>query len=80
MTEHSVEGVGTGTRVYCGKTDSEYGPYTQAKSEFDFCPYCGADTDTETHDVQVSLDEVFCENTSMSTWRYCPNCGERADK
>lgn len=21
-------------------------------------------------------DEVHCENTIMSTWRYCPYCGE----
>lgn len=25
----------------------------------------------------TGADEVHCPNTIMSTWRYCPYCGER---
>jgi hypothetical protein len=73
---HRVEGVGMDTVVRCDDTDNAYGPGTTDPTAPDYCPYCGESVDRDEHRVDMSFDVVFCENTIMSRWRYCPGCGE----
>jgi len=37
----------------------------------------GEDGDHRIENFATGADEVHCPNTIMSTWRYCPYCGER---
>lgn len=75
--QHRSSGVGAETRVYCPEDAEWFGPHPDASFDVDFCPYCGADATDEDHRVDGVIGEVFCENTIMSTWRYCPSCGEQ---
>lgn len=72
---HRVEGTGEDTRVVCHHNNVTYGPHADAKSGMAFCPYCGKRAVGE-HEADDDLGEVFCPDTTMSTWRYCPGCGE----
>lgn len=74
--EHSIRGVGDETRVDCGRDKTIYGPHPDALKNFQYCPYCGADAQDDEHRLHAGGGEVFCENTVMSTYRYCPGCGE----
>lgn len=74
--QHSVSGVGGETAVWCPFTEQLFGP--GGISHFEYCPYCGSSVEDEDHSVDTSVDEVFCPDTTMSTYRYCPNCGDRA--
>ncbi|WP_141551764.1 hypothetical protein [Natrinema sp. CBA1119] len=40
-----------------------------------YCPYCGKETYGDDHRVDDELPEVFCENSIMSTPRYCMGAG-----
>lgn len=73
--KHSFEGVGRETRVYC----PENGLLSVSEPQDfdpDYCPYCGGDTENDSHRVDSEVCEVFCENSTQSTWRYCPMCGD----
>lgn len=74
MSIHTFGGVGDETFVNC-PDGLLYGPAPDAEDTFSYCPYCGDDTDTESHRVDGELSEVFCEKTITSTYRFCPNCG-----
>lgn len=71
---HTNEGVGTDTRTYCPETDTWYGLHEDATWKISYCPYCGDSATTDDHRIDDEICEVFCENTTMSTWRYCPSC------
>jgi len=73
---HRVEGVGMDTVVRCEDTGKAYGPGTVDPTSPEYCPYCGDSVDDDAHRLALSFDEVFCDNTGMSTWRHCPGCGE----
>lgn len=45
-----------------------------------YCPYCGGETCREDHRIDPEIPEVFCENTIMSTPRYCMGCGVPVDE
>lgn len=77
MGDHRVEGVGMDTVVRCSETGNGYGPGTLDPSEPEFCPYCGDSATDGSHRLARRFDEVFCDHTGMSTWRYCPGCGEK---
>lgn len=79
MTEHTVSGVGEQTIVTCSN-GGLFGPASRAEDEYSYCPYCGEDTDNSSHRVDVSLSEVFCDESSMSNYRFCPNCGDRIEE
>lgn len=70
---HHVYGVGEKTKVECPIEDRAYGP--GGSFQVDYCPYCSADVTDDDHRVDFGVSEVFCDNTSMSTYRYCPGCG-----
>lgn len=74
---HQFEGIGPDTRVFCPESDEWTG--VSASDGFDptYCPYCGDSALDANHRVEPRLCEVFCENTTQSTWRYCPECGRR---
>lgn len=76
---HKFEGVGQDTRVFCPEEDEWIA--VSAADGFDpsFCPYCGDNAHDASHRVAPRLCEVFCENSTQSTWRYCPICGRRDD-
>lgn len=75
--EHKVRGVGRETRVLCEPKTEAYGPHPDAENTFEYCPYCGSETDDGIHEsVEGVQGELFCPTTSMSTYRYCPGCGE----
>lgn len=75
-TDHEVTGVGCETVVRCSETGRAYGPGTIDPTNPAYCPYCGDAVDDSDHRLARRFDEVFCENTIMSTWRYCPGCGD----
>lgn len=76
---HYVDGVGADTRVRCPNNDGDwFGPHEDADHEPAYCPYCGAESDEGAHWVHDDGREVDCPNSTMSTYRYCPGCGEEA--
>lgn len=78
---HEMQGVGDETRVSCPESGSEHGPHETAESGMTFCPYCGVEVQTEeNHREHEDGNEVFCPETIMSTWRYCPKCGDKIDR
>lgn len=79
MTEHTSGGVGSETFVNC-PNGVLYGPAEDAEDKYTYCPYCGEDTTNDAHTVDKEISEVFCDNTIMSTYRFCPNCGDRLDE
>lgn len=74
---HHVEGVGEDTVVVCEHDENAYGP--AGDTEFQKCPYCGGNAKGGDHRIHESGDEVFCDHTGVSTYRYCPGCGEEVD-
>ena len=76
MSTHSINGVGDDTFVNC-PSGLLYGPAEDAENIFNYCPYCGEDTENKNHTVDKEISEVFCDNTIMSTYRFCPNCSVR---
>ncbi|WP_123619594.1 hypothetical protein [Halorubrum sp. CSM-61] len=77
---HVGRGVGSNTRVECPEHDTVYGPHPGARSTFNYCPYCGDDTSDADHDTKKVDGEVFCPDTGMSTYRFCPGCGAQVDE
>jgi len=77
--EHVVRGVGDETRVGCGRRDLMYGPHPDAIENMRYCPYCGAKAWEGDHGPSIVAGEVFCPDSSMSTYRYCPGCGDGVD-
>jgi hypothetical protein len=78
INEHSIEGVGGETVAKCPKTGEEYGPSGRNSiSSCDWCPYCGESVNNSEHNVTEK--DIFCENTNMANWRYCPNCGDKVE-
>lgn len=77
--QHREIGLGAATRVYCPRTEEWYGPHPEAGFDVSFCPYCGGDATNDDHRIDREVCEVFCENTIQSTWRFCPNCGDRIE-
>ena len=75
--DHLAYGVGGDTKVECPVDNRAYGP--AGSFDVDYCPYCGAETSDGEHRVDRYVSEVFCENTGMSTYRYCPGCGSEVD-
>lgn len=73
---HRCTGTGTDTKVKCEETGRTYGPGSLAETKPNYCPYCGVSIEDEEHRVARRFSEVFCEETTMSTWRSCPGCGE----
>ena len=78
--EHIVEGVAEETVTKCPDTADQYGPGASDEAEPNYCPYCGEVVRNDDHRVEGEVSEVFCENTAMSTWRFCPGCGDRTDE
>lgn len=78
-TAHTVTGTETETVVECPQTGHQYGPGAQPETSANWCPYCSADVKDEDHRVARRFSEVFCDRTPMSSWRYCPGCGEEVD-
>lgn len=76
---HELLGVGAETRVYCPIEDCTYGPGGEC-IEFEYCPYCAVSTEDMEHDSETVEGEVYCSNTLMSLYRYCPKCGEEVDE
>jgi len=74
---HFVKGVGVQTMVKCPEKEMEYGPGSINETNPDWCPYCGESVENVDHRVARRFSEVFCENTNMANWRYCPGCGEK---
>lgn len=72
---HEIRGVGGDTRVDCGRNETIYGPHPDAIAQMLYCPHCGNEIDDGTHDPAAIPGEVFCPNTSISAYRYCPGCG-----
>jgi len=77
-SEHIVEGVEMETVAKCPKTGKQYGPGALNETRPEYCPYCGESVENDDHRVARRFSEVFCENTNMANWRYCPGCGERS--
>jgi len=77
-TEHVVDGVGMDTVAKCPETGHQYGPGAINETRPNWCPYCGEDVKNDDHRVARRFSEVFCENTNMANWRYCPGCGDRS--
>lgn len=75
---HINRGTGPETRTFCPRDGEEYGP--GGYSEYTFCPYCGGDAHDGSHRVDRDIGEVFCDHTSQSTYRYCPNCGDKTTR
>lgn len=73
---HELSGVGEDTSVFCPHAGGRVGPEDGAADALTFCPYCGDESDSAEHRTHRDRAEVSCPNTTMSTWRYCPNCGE----
>lgn len=73
---HHVSGVESDTAVSCSITGVAYGPGSDGEELPNFCPYCGHIATDGSHRIDPDIDEVFCDRTTMSTWRYCPGCGE----
>lgn len=73
--KHRVEGVELNTVVRCPETEKAYGPGTVDPTEPRYCPYCSGPATDGSHRLATRFDEVFCDKTTMSTWRYCPGCG-----
>lgn len=74
---HRVKGVGRKTKAFCPEKALWFGP-VDADPAYDvkFCPYCGGDATNDDHRIHDDVFEVFCEDTGMSTWRYCALCGD----
>lgn len=75
QTPHRRRGVMEDTRVLCERDGATYGPADGADSDMGFCPYCGMQVMSGDHRLDEDLGEVFCEQTTMSTYRFCPGCG-----
>ena len=75
---HVVEGTWHETVVECPETGEEYGPGADEPDRPRRCPYCGEDASDGAHRVSEYYGEVFCDYTTMSTWRYCPGCSKTA--
>lgn len=76
MTEHTLSGVAEDTYVYCPEADETFGPGGESV-DFEYCFYCGEAAHNERHRVDEEISEIFCDNTIMSTYRYCPHCGSQ---
>lgn len=74
---HWEAGVAEESRVYCPISDKTFGPGGESSCQ-DYCVYCGEDTDNDSH--RPHEYDIFCENSTMSNFRFCPNCGERIDR
>lgn len=72
-TQCTVEGVFEETKVVCGHDGGAYGPGGDRMPQQ--CPYCGGNARGGDHRIIEDGDEVTCEKTTMSTYRYCPGCG-----
>lgn len=72
---HRLQGTGGETVVICEHDGGAYGP--GGDREFIQCPYCGENARCGDHWIYWDVDEVYCEQTPMSTYRYCPGCGDR---
>lgn len=73
---HHVESVAEDTFIHCPEIGATYGPGTEDQTTPTYCPYCSDRATDASHRIAMSRDEVFCDHTTMSTWRYCPGCGE----
>lgn len=77
---HTSGGVGGETYVTCPDHDGEmFGPHPDARNTLSYCPYCGVEATDGDHRPHEGRFEVFCPETIMSTYRYCPNCGDRIE-
>lgn len=45
-----------------------------------FCPYCGDEVHGDEHRRDEDNREVWCENSIMSTPRYCMGCGHEVNE
>lgn len=72
---HTVDGTGMDTVAKCPDTGQQYGPGAVNETAASYCPYCGETVENGDHRVARRYSEVFCENTNMANWRYCPGCG-----
>jgi len=72
---HRSIGVAEETKVICEFDGGAYGPAGDRMPVR--CPYCGGNARGGKHTIILDGDEVICEDTSQSTYRFCPGCGER---
>lgn len=77
---HEPAGEGNETRCYCSLEEEVYGPHEDATSELPFCPYCGEKSHHRDHEQDVEAGDVLCENTSRSSYHFCPGCGQNISK
>jgi len=75
MTTHERYGVGEDTKVICEHDGGAYGPAGDRLPIH--CPYCGGNARGGKHRIVLDGDEVLCDDTTQSTYRFCPGCGER---
>lgn len=75
--QHWERGVAEDSEVYCPEAGTTFGPGGESECS-EYCLYCGEDTGNDAH--QVHEYDTFCENSTMSTLRFCPYCGERIDR
>ena len=76
VSPHVAHGAFDETVVLCPEDDTLWRASDDEEKAFRFCPYCGAAADYNGHDASAVPGEVLCPNTGMSTWRYCPGCGD----
>ena len=84
---HWSSGMGDDTVVYCPHADALLdgdektllGPGGNTR-RLAHCFYCGEDARDNEHRIDRENSETHCENTSQSTVRFCPHCGERVDQ
>ena len=78
-TNHRNTGVGKWTRTYCPEVGEWFGPHPEAEMIVSCCPYCGGLVEDDDHQLHEDGNEVTCDNTGQSTYRFCPHCGARTD-